>query len=217
VAEKQWLVKSEQCSVPCSLFPVPCSLFPVPCSLFPVPCSLVERTDMKKILIVATFVALALSGCCRTGTSGGESNALSPASSAQVESGVRAFMQTVAHDVTLDGPIAWRKHFAMSPAFFMAVNGSMAFADSAAATTGIQGAAQAIPHIELVWGNDLRVDPLTQELAVVATSWHEVQTNQAGKRVDSSGFFTGVAEQRDGRWQFRDAHWSEAEPPEPAK
>lgn len=172
---------------------------------------------MKRLPMITLLAALALTGCCRTGTSGGESNALSPAGSAQVESGVRAFMQTVAHDVTQDGPSAWRKHFADSPAFFMAVNGSMAFADSAAATKGIQGAAQAIPHIELVWGSDLRVDPLTPELAVVATSWHEVQTNPAGKRADSSGFFTGVAEERDGRWQLRDAHWSEAVPPEAAK
>ena len=172
---------------------------------------------MKKILIVATFVALALSGCCRTGTSGGESNALSPASSAQVESGVRAFMLTVAHDVTQDGPSAWRRHFADSPAFFMAVNGSMAFGDSAAATKGIQGAAQAIKHIELVWGNDLRVDPLTPKLAVVATSWREAQVNPAGKRAELSGFFTGVAEEREGRWQLRDAHWSEAAKPEAAK
>jgi hypothetical protein len=126
-------------------------------------------------------------------------------------------MQTVAHDVTHEGPIAWRKHFADSPAFFMAVNGSMAFPDSAAATKGIQGAAQAIPHIELVWGNDLRVDPLTRELAVVAASWHEVQVNGAGKRVDLSGFFTGIAQQRDGGWQLRDAHWSEAAKPEVTK
>jgi hypothetical protein len=126
-------------------------------------------------------------------------------------------MQMVAHDVTQQGPRAWREHFADSPAFFMAVNGSMAFADSAAATTGIQGAAQAIPHIELAWGSDLRVDPLTPELAVVATSWREVQVNPAGKRTDSSGFFTGVAEQRNGSWQFRDAHWSEAVPAEAAK
>jgi hypothetical protein len=51
----------------------------------------------------------------------------------------------------------------------------------------------------------------------VATSWREVQVNPAGKRVNLSGFFTGVAEQRDGRWQLRDAHWSEAAKPEAAK
>ena len=172
---------------------------------------------MKKLLLVTMLAALAFPGCCRTGTSGGASSSLSLASSAQVESGVRAFMQTVAHDVTQEGPSAWRKHFSDSPAFFMAVNGSMAFGDSAAATKGIQGAAQAIKHIELVWGNDLRVDPLTPKLAVVATSWREAQVNPAGKRAELSGFFTGVAEERDGRWQLRDAHWSEAVSPEAAK
>ncbi len=29
-----------------------------------------------------------------------------------------------------------------------------------------------------------------------------------GQRVEESGFFTGLAELRNGRWQFRDAHWS---------
>lgn len=138
---------------------------------------------------------------------------LTPAASAQVDKDVRAFMQTVAHDVTLDGPIAWRKHFEDSPAFFMAVNGSMAFPDSVAATKGIQDATQTIKHIELVWGGDLRVDPLAPGLAVVATSWREIQIYAIGKRVDESGFFTGVAEYRGGRWQFRDAHWSEAVTP----
>lgn len=37
---------------------------------------------------------------------------------AAVEDGVRRFTVTVAHDVTEEGPVAWRKHFADSPAFF---------------------------------------------------------------------------------------------------
>jgi hypothetical protein len=31
--------------------------------------------------------------------------------------------------------------------------------------------------------------------------------------VEESGFFTGTAEYRSGRWQFRNAHWSVAAPP----
>jgi hypothetical protein len=163
---------------------------------------------MKTLRCALLLAALTLAGCQLQSASPGDGSALTPAAAAQVDTGVRALMQTVAHDVTQDGPSAWRRHFADSPAFFMAVNGSMAFPDSAAATRGIQAAAQAIKHIELVWGSDLRVDPLTPQLAVVATSWREVQVNAAGKRVDESGFFTGVAEYRDGRWQLRDAHWS---------
>ena len=35
-----------------------------------------------------------------------------------MEDSVRRFTATVAHDVTQDGPVAWRKHFADSPDFF---------------------------------------------------------------------------------------------------
>lgn len=63
-------------------------------------------------------------------------------------------------------------------------------------------------HIELTWGNDLRIDPLTRRLALVAVPWREVLTDSAGHVMNQAGFFTGIAEQHNGRWQFRDAHWS---------
>jgi hypothetical protein len=128
------------------------------------------------------------------------------------EQDVKTFAQEVARDVSAEGPSAWRKHFADSPAFFMAVNGRMAFPNSAAATTGIEGVSKEITHIELKWGDDLRVDPLTPDLAVIAASYHEVQVHAAGNTVNDNGFFTAVAEKRDGHWQFRDAHWSSATP-----
>jgi len=129
---------------------------------------------------------------------------------ARVEDQVRVFARQVAHDVTAEGPMAWRKHFADSPSFFMAVNGKMAFPNSAAVTAGLPDIARNIPHIELNWGDDLRVDPLTPQLAVLAASYHEVLVNPKGDRQDATGFFTGTAEYRDGRWQFRNAHWSMA-------
>jgi hypothetical protein len=134
-----------------------------------------------------------------------------------VESGVRAFTRSVAHDVTQEGPSAWSKHFANSPAFFMAVNGTMAFPSGAAAMAAIPSVALAIKHIELQWGDDLRVDVLTPVLAVVAAPYREIQTDPAGHRVEDKGFFTGVVEYRDGRWQFRDAHWSSAAPAAPVR
>jgi hypothetical protein len=33
--------------------------------------------------------------------------------------------------------------------------------------------------------------------------------------VDETGFFTGTAEFRDCRWEFRNAHWSVPVPPPP--
>jgi hypothetical protein len=152
--------------------------------------------------IVLTFLS-----CVGCGT-----QPLTPSRAAAVESGVRAFMGTVAHDVTQDGPAAWRKHFADSPAFFMAADGHLAFPDSASATAGIQNLTRTIKHIELQWGNDLRVDPLTADLAAVAASYHETIVGATARSLDASGYFTATAEHRQGGWQFRNAHWSSAAP-----
>jgi hypothetical protein len=143
--------------------------------------------------------------------------ALTLVSGSEVDSGVRAFMRDVARDVTQEGPTAWRKYFADTPAFFMAADGKIAFANSAEATAGIQQVAIAIKQVELKWGDDLRVDPLAPDLAVVAASYHELQVWADGRRVDENGYVTGVVQYRNGRWQFRDCHWSEPVPPPPAR
>ena len=141
------------------------------------------------------------------------SQSLTPARASAVERDVRAYASVVAHDITQEGPAAWRRHFADSPSFFMASEGHLVFPNSASATTGIQDFAHTIKHMELDWGEDLRVDPLTPEFAVIAASYHEIREDIAGKRVDESGFFTAIAEYRNDRWQFRNAHWSVAVPP----
>jgi hypothetical protein len=152
------------------------------------------------------MLVTAFAGCNTQNT--GSTESLSSPRAAAVEQGVRTFMATVAHDVTQEGPLAWSKHFESSPAFFMAVNGQMAFPSGATAKEGIQNVALTLKRIDLKWGDDLRVDPLTPELAVVATSWHEIKTDADGQTTEDGGFFTGLVEHRDGRWQFRDAHWS---------
>jgi hypothetical protein len=163
---------------------------------------------MIKGLTWALLLITVSAGCNTRDTGSGESPSLTPARAAAVVAGVRAFAATVARDVTQEGPLAWSKHFDNGPAFFMAVNGQMAFPNGTAAKQGIQSAALSIKHIELRWGDDLRVDALTPELAVVAAPWHEIQMDAAGHTVEVSGFFTGLAEYRDRHWQFRNAHWS---------
>jgi hypothetical protein len=136
-----------------------------------------------------------------------------PAQRAAVDDGVRRFAAAVAHDVTQEGPIAWRRHFEDGPAFFMAVNGKLAFPSGQAAAQAIPEVARIYKHIELRWGDDLRVDALTPELAVMAASYDEVLDYADGHREAASGYFTGLAELRNGQWQFRDAHWSALVPP----
>jgi hypothetical protein len=159
------------------------------------------------------LMAVATSSGCATHRDSPGGSALSPAQKLAIEDSVRRFVLDVAHDISQDGPAAWRKHFADSPSFFMAADGSLVFANSEAATQGIQGLAQTIKHIDLHWGDDVRVDALTPDFAVVATPWVEVLTDTAGHRVTESGFFTGLAENRNRQWQFRNAHWSRPVPP----
>jgi len=134
---------------------------------------------------------------------------------ATVEEEVKAFARLVARDITQEGPSAWRRHFADTPAFFMAAEGRMVFPDSASTTAGIQQLTRMIKPIELQWGDDLRVDVLTADLAVLASKYHEVRVSSEGARVVEDGYFTGVTERRDGRWQIRNAHWSVAAPTPP--
>jgi hypothetical protein len=129
-----------------------------------------------------------------------------------VENEVRSFARSVAQGVTKHGPSAWQDYFENSPSFFMAVDGRVQFPDGASAQAAIPNLSRTIRKIELQWGDGLRVDPLTQDLAVVAAPWHEVMDLADGNRMDVSGYFTAVAENRNGRWQFRNAHWSTAQP-----
>jgi hypothetical protein len=159
------------------------------------------------------FVAVLL--LCQAGGQAGaaaDAQPITAAEAAKVDGAVRGFMATIARDVTHDGPSAWRKHFADSPAFFMVNDGQMAFPNSAVATKGTEAFAATIRSIRLEWGSDLRVDPLTPRFAVVAASFFEDQEQLTGKHVEERGYFTGIAELREGRWQLRDAHWSSAHP-----
>jgi hypothetical protein len=162
----------------------------------------------RKLRFCSLLLAVTLAACLLCAAGASPSHSVTPDGSASVDQAVRAFMQTVSHSVTQDGPMAWIKYFDATPAFFMAVNGQMAFPNPAAAQEGTRNFAQTIRHIELNWGDDLRVDPLSNEFAVVAVSWREIQVDTAGRSVTETGYFTGLVEYREGHWQFRDAHWS---------
>lgn len=160
---------------------------------------------MRTWACLLLFTALASAGCGRHYNLSGPSQPRTPEQAAAIEGGVRAFMRTVAHDVTQEGPAAWTKYFADSPSFFMAVNGRIEFPNSAAATAAIPDIARSI---KLAWGDDLRVDRIAPNFAVVAASYYEERTDSSGQSVEEFGFFTGTAEFRSGRWQFRNLHWS---------
>jgi hypothetical protein len=151
-------------------------------------------------------------GCNAPNHASDNSQSLDPTAAAAVVQQLTAFMAEAARDVTQQGPLAWNKYFEETPSFFMAVNGQMAFPNGAAAREGMPKVAETIKHIDLKWGDDLRVDPLSPKLGVVAASWRETQVATTGHSVDENGFFTALVECRDGHWQFRDAHWSSPVP-----
>ena len=133
---------------------------------------------------------------------------MTAADQAAVDRDVRAFVASVAQNVTSEGPAAWRRFFSESPSFYMASEGRLQFPNSQSAAAAIQDLTRIIRRIELQWGNDLRVDPFSREMAGVAVPYREIREDTSGVRVDESGYFTGTVELRGGRWQFRNAHWS---------
>ncbi len=126
----------------------------------------------------------------------------------EVTGDVRVFALEVAQDVTLHGPAAWAAHFSGAPEFFMASQGELQFANGAAAAHGVAELPGTLKRINLRFGDDLRVDPLTRDFAMVAASFNEVLTDTAEHDTPVSGYFTGLAERRGDQWVFRNAHWS---------
>jgi hypothetical protein len=153
------------------------------------------------------LAALALAGCHGRAHSRA-SPALTEQERLEITGDVRVFALEVAQDVTLRGPSAWAAHFSKEPEFFMASQGSLQFANGGAAVQGIDELTHTVKRVELRFGDDLRVDPLTQDYAVVASSFTEVLTDSADHETAVSGYFTAVAEHRGGQWVLRNAHWS---------
>jgi len=166
-----------------------------------------------KIGRLLVFVAgTSLAGCSLKIGSDDRATGLKADRRSEVQASVEAFVHRVAEEVTREGPMAWKKEFADRPDFFMASEGQLAFRNSQEATQGIESVAKVTKNMELHWGDDLRIDALTSELAVVGTTWKEVRVDVEGHTVTENGYFTGVVEKRNGQWKFRDAHWSVAPP-----
>lgn len=158
------------------------------------------------MMMVVAVSAMGCGGRAKNGADG-SAQVLSGEKREMVETSLREFMSKVAQDISGEGPLAWQKEFQDSPSFFMASEGQLAFANGQTAMQGIQRLPNIIKHIELRW-SDVRVDVLTADLAVVGASWQEVREDPQGHMLTQKGYFTGVVQQQNGEWQFRDAHWS---------
>src|ERR1700730_888683 len=115
----------------------------------------------RNLRIRSLLLAVTLAACILCAAGASHPHSVTPDGASSVDQAVGGFTQPVSHSVTQYGPTAWIKYFDASPAFFMAVNGQMAFPNAAAAQEGTRTFAQTIRHIELKWGDDVRLDPLT--------------------------------------------------------
>jgi hypothetical protein len=162
-----------------------------------------------RAFLAVALVSSACAGAPRTASPSAGANA-------EVAGEVRAFLAVVAREVTANGPSAWHNLLLANPAFFMAVNGQLVFADDVAADRGIEAVTHTIKHIELRWGEPMRVDALSSTLAMVAMPYHEIQVSPDGRQVEDSGYFTALVERGPRGWRFRNAHWSSTAPSAPS-
>jgi hypothetical protein len=129
---------------------------------------------------------------------------------AQVRDSVQIMASQIAADVSQNGPLAWLRHFEDTSDFFMASDGHLMFPDYDSASAFINHVVvKMISKIELSW-SDIRIDPLSPDLAMFAADYTEVLTDSAGKKMPISGpgYFTALAEKTPKGWQLRNAHWS---------
>jgi hypothetical protein len=127
---------------------------------------------------------------------------------AMVRDSVRVMAESIANDVSREGPLAWLRYFENAPDFFMASEGRLVFPNNDSATNFIKNTlVKSISKIELHW-NNIRIDPLTTRLAGISADFHEDITDYKGRKIAEDGYFTGIAEQTFQGWKLRNAHWS---------
>jgi hypothetical protein len=134
---------------------------------------------------------------------------LTPEEIQQVRVSVTQFTSNMARDLSAKGPITWNDYIDDSPNFFMADVGQIVFKDGSKAKVFIQDTlSKSITKIDLTFSN-MRIDPLTKNIAIIGSDYHEDITNSSDVSASYDGYFTGTALKENDQWKLRDAHWSE--------
>ena len=128
-----------------------------------------------------------------------------------VQDGVSRMATAIVRDLHNDGPNAWLQYFSRSQQFFMASNGQLVFRNYDSATVFVHEYAKKVRRVDLTW-NNIRIDSLAPNLAVMAASFSEIQTFANGEQEAPAGYFTGIVEYTPSGWKLRNAHWSESCP-----
>jgi len=155
------------------------------------------------VLGLALSMALAVTGGCREepsnqGTMG-------------VEEEVRRMASDLSRDLGREGPSAWLRYFEPTEEFFMVSDGALKFDGYASAERYLGEFAPGVVGMELTW-QDLRIDPLSPDLAVLAASYQELIDETSGSQLAFGGYVTALAVRTPEGWRLRHLHWS-SEPP----
>jgi len=160
---------------------------------------------MRTILALAPLILCMIPGCRQSDSPPPEAT-----QAGEVRVPVRMLMDSIAHEVTAEGPTAWLRHFDSSGHFSMANQGKLAFPNLDSAVAGVRQFAAGIRQITLTW-SDVRIDSLTPRYAAAGAAFREDLTDVKGNPMTFAGYFTAVAEQTPAGWRLRNAHWSIAE------
>ena len=156
---------------------------------------------MKRAKILIPLIVFAIS--C---TNNAES--LNSKQASEIQDSVHIMIESIAKDVSREGPVAWLRYFENAPDFFMASDGQLVFPNIDTATNFIKNIlVKSMPKIELRWSN-IRIDPLANKLASISANYHEDIADHTGTMTPHDGYFTGIAHQTSQGWKLLNAHWS---------
>ena len=156
---------------------------------------------MIRVKILIPLIVFAIS--CRNNT-----ESLNSKQASDIQDSVRLMTESIARDVSREGPIVWLRYFEDAPGFFMASDGQLMFPNIDTAKNIINNiVVKSMPKIELRWSN-IRIDPLAHKLASISAIYHEDITDPTGKMTPHDGYFTGIAHQTPQGWKLQNAHWS---------
>jgi hypothetical protein len=161
-----------------------------------------KTASVRTILFISISWIFYISSCCY------DADSLTQTQYSIVKKNVTQMVESIAKNVSDKGPVAWLFYFENTPDFFMVSEGQLKFPNKDTATNFINNTlVHNISKIELHWSN-IRIDPLTRELASIGAIFHEDIINVDGKKILVDGYFTGIAHQTSQGWKLHNAHWS---------
>jgi hypothetical protein len=156
----------------------------------------------NSVLVLLSSIFFFISSC------NNNIESFTPKERALVQNSVQFMADSIAKTVSKEGPAAWLRYFENAPEFFMAADGQLVFPDINTATSFINiTLIKMMPEIQLRWSN-IRIDPLTINLASISAAYHEDITDSTGKMTPHDGYFTGITHQTSQGWKLLNAHWS---------